>query len=54
MPSFIRLLFGHAKFRESEKFLEFQYKLLAITLLSGALFTSVFFVGEVSCGIAST
>lgn len=42
------LVFGRVKFLESEEYLAFQYKLLAIVLLTGALFTAIFLLGEVS------
>ena len=50
MPNagFKQLLFGRVKFRESEEYLEFQYKFLAVVLISGALFTAIFLVGEAS------
>ncbi|MBK1681464.1 GGDEF domain-containing protein [Rhodocyclus tenuis] len=50
MPAspFACLLFGRAEFHESEEYLAFQFKLLAIVLVSGALFTALFLLGEFS------
>lgn len=49
-PTIARLLFGSARFRESEEFLEFQYKFLLVVMLTGALFTG-FFLLTVNLGI---
>lgn len=46
--TFGHVLFGHNDFHENAEYQEFQFKFLAIILLSGALFTSVFLLGEVS------
>lgn len=47
-PLLRHLLFGRVRFLESEEYLAFQYKLLNIVLLSGALFTALFLIGEIS------
>jgi diguanylate cyclase (GGDEF)-like protein len=40
-----RLVFGDAVFKESMEHHEFQYKLLSILLVTGAIFTAIFLVG---------
>lgn len=42
------LIFGQVKFEDNEDYHEFQFKFLAILLLSGAVFTLIFVVGAYS------
>ena len=37
-----RLLFGNVRFRESEEYLEFQFKFLLVVILAAALLTALF------------
>lgn len=43
-----RLIFGQVEFGESEEYLEFQFRFLCVVLISGALFTLLFLVGDYS------
>jgi len=45
MALFSKILFGNPAFKESMEHHEFQYKLLVLLLVTGALFTSLFLVG---------
>lgn len=44
MASLGRIVFGQVNFRESEEYLEFQFRFLIILMLSGAAFTLLFLV----------
>lgn len=43
-----QLIFGKVEFGESEEYLEFQFRLLCVVLISGALFTLLFLIGDYS------
>lgn len=46
MNALNRILFGEVEFTQSEELDEFRYKFLIILMLSGALFTMIFVMGE--------
>lgn len=45
MNRYERLLFGNVEFQESQEYSEFQFKLLAVSMFFGALFTALFLIG---------
>lgn len=48
MPKLMELIFGDVEFRASEEHQQFQYRFLIVLLLSGAIFTSLFLIGNYS------
>lgn len=46
MNAFARLIFGRAAFDDDEEYLEFRYRFLVVVMLSGALLTALFLLGD--------
>lgn len=47
MGSLSAVLFGNVRFRETEEYLQFQFRFLIILMVAGSAFTVLFILGRV-------